>query len=188
MEKPYLAEFTYLGFDPVHEAGKQPRWYGKLGDFQKGSDGVYRKVLTEELSLAQLEAAGFTDHALSKFQMASAVKALEERGAQIATLQGEANQWVADRLAATEEVRNWARMVADATDKVAKLEKHNSDISTALQDALQARDNFAALEKKTRGELIAQRKCTEIAHRGNARASDKLNKIPPWLRRLFGAI
>lgn len=57
-----------------------------------------------------------------------------------------------------------------------------------LKDALGARDNFAALEKETRGKLIEARGWDMQRAEERDALDIKLRKIPGLIRRMFGAI
>lgn len=192
MEKPHLSKFVFESFDPVHEAGKQARWYGVLAEFQKGNDGVYRKVLSGELTLAQLEAQ--QEHPLVAVLGAiplAAMRRAEAAEAQIPALQNEVTQARAERdravTRAAEQALETGRQMNDANARIQYLETQLDGTKKDLHDALGARDNFAALEKSARGEVIAARTDRDkfrdmAAHRG-----DSMEKIPAWLRRIFGA-
>lgn len=192
MDKPHLSKFVFEAFDPVHEAGKQARWYGVLAEFQKGSDGVYRKVLSGELSVAQLEAQGYPRAMLGALITVAALARAEAAEAVCVTLRNDAVRAIADRDRVKEQA---SAAVLSATSELSSLyidfgnlNKKYDQLYRDLQDALQARDNFAALEKKARGETIAVRAIATQASEQRLDAEMKLEKIPSLIRRLFGAI
>lgn len=88
---------------------------------------------------------------------------------------------------ALDAAETWKKELANTqavnVDLKAKLEAAERD----LKDALGARDNFAKLHKEAKGEVIAAKERAETYIQGWNAALAKLDKIPRFVRGLFGA-
>lgn len=199
MDKPHLSKFVFEAFDPVHEAGKQARWYGVLAEFQKGPDGEYRKVLSQELTLAQLEARGFSLNALGYAMEYAATKRAEAAEAQVRSLTNDLDiarvECAKAKLDMADSGAAFTKELADRSTRLSEMMAQANTLREDLQNALGARDNFAALEKKARGEkaivhldLAETQSELNRYKQAHGLAIEALGKIPRWTRRLFGAI